>query len=99
MAAFLGAELRRGIEIITRVLTDFGDAAAKADLIITGEEGRLDGQERTGKVDSGPVPAHCEGKKVVALCGKLSATPQQIETIGLAAAHCINREERPWQKC
>ena len=32
---------------------------------------------------------------VIALCGKLSATPEQIETIGLKAAYCINPEERP----
>ena len=36
-----------------------------------------------------------KGKKVVALCGKLSATSQQIKTIGLAEAYSINREERP----
>jgi glycerate kinase len=32
---------------------------------------------------------------VIALAGKLSATPDQIQAIGLKAAYCINREERP----
>jgi glycerate kinase len=32
---------------------------------------------------------------VIALCGKLSATPAQIEMIGLKTAYCINSEERP----
>jgi glycerate kinase len=32
---------------------------------------------------------------VIALAGKLSATPEQIRTIGLKAAYSINREERP----
>ena len=31
----------------------------------------------------------------VALCGKLSATPDQIKEIGLKAAYCINAQERP----
>jgi len=90
--AFLGAELRRGIEIVLD-LTGFDQAAARADLIITGE-GHLDGQSAQGKLIQG-LCQRAKGKKVVALCGKLSATPQQIETIGLAAAHCINAEERP----
>jgi len=32
---------------------------------------------------------------VIALCGKLSATPDQVRTIGLKTAYCINAEERP----
>jgi glycerate kinase len=90
--AFLGAELRRGIEIVLD-LTGFDQAARQADLIITGE-GHLDGQSAQGKLIQG-LCQRAKGKKVIALCGKLSATPQQIETIGLAAAYCINREERP----
>jgi len=74
--AFLGAELRRGIEIVLDI-TGFDAAAARADLIITGE-GHLDGQT-----------------PVIALCGKLSASPEQIRSIGLTAAYSINKEERP----
>ena len=36
-----------------------------------------------------------QGTPVIALCGKLSATPDQIEAIGLKAAYSINREKRP----
>ena len=32
---------------------------------------------------------------VIALCGKLSATPEQIKTIGLKAAYSINSQQRP----
>ncbi|HKQ11280.1 MAG TPA: glycerate kinase [Rhizomicrobium sp.] len=90
--AFLGAQLRRGIEIVLD-MTGFDAAARNADLIITGE-GHLDGQSAQGKLIQG-LCGRSDGTPVIALCGKLSATPDQIKTIGLKAAHCINREERP----
>jgi len=90
--AFLGAQLRRGIEIVLD-LTGFDAAARGADLIITGE-GHLDGQSTQGKLIQG-LCARAKGKKVIALCGKLSATQEQIASIDLAAAYCINSEERP----
>ncbi|HKX35141.1 MAG TPA: glycerate kinase [Rhizorhapis sp.] len=90
--AFLGAQLRRGIEIVLD-MTGFDAAARDADLIITGE-GHLDGQSAQGKLIQG-LCGRSDGTPVIALCGKLSATPDQVKTIGLKAAHCINREERP----
>lgn len=90
--AFLGARLRRGIEIVLD-LTGFDAAARQADLIITGE-GHLDGQSAQGKLIQG-LCGRAQGTPVIALCGRLSATPEQVRTIGLKAAHCINREERP----
>jgi glycerate kinase len=90
--AFLGAELRRGIEIVLDI-TGFDAAAGAADLIITGE-GHLDGQSARGKLIQG-LCGRAQGTPVIALCGKLSATPQQVATIGLKAAYSINKEERP----
>jgi glycerate kinase len=90
--AFLGAELRRGIEIVLD-MTGFDAAAAKADLIITGE-GHLDGQSAQGKLIQG-LCGRAGKTPVIALCGKLSATPEQIKAIGLKAAWSINKEERP----
>ena len=90
--AFLGAQLRRGIEIVLD-MTGFDAAARDADLIIIGE-GHLDGQSARGKLIQG-LCGRSDGTPVIALCGKLSATPDQVKTIGLKAAHCINREERP----
>ena len=90
--AFMGARLRRGIEVVLD-LTWFDTAAAEADLIITGE-GHIDGQSAQGKLIQG-LCERANGKRVIALCGKLSATPEQIRTIGLEAAYSINREERP----
>jgi glycerate 2-kinase len=90
--AFLGAELRRGIEIVLDI-TGFDAAAARADLIITGE-GHLDGQSAQGKLIQG-LCGRAGKTPVIALCGKLSASPEQIRTIGLTAAYSINKEERP----
>ena len=82
--AFLGANLRRGIEMVLD-LTGFDAAAREADLIITGE-GHLDGQSAQGKLIQG-LCGRAKGTPVIALCGKLSATPEQIKAIGLAAAY------------
>ena len=90
--AFLGAELRRGIEIVLDI-TGFDAAAAAADFIITGE-GHLDGQSAQGKLIQG-LCGRAGKTPVIALCGKLSATPEQIKLIGLKAAYSINRQERP----
>ena len=89
---FLDARLRRGIEVVMD-LTGFDAAAAEADLIITGE-GHLDGQSAQGKLIQG-LCGRAKGKPVIALAGKLSATPDQIKAIGLKAAYSINRQERP----
>jgi glycerate kinase len=90
--AFFGATLRRGIEIVLD-MTGFDAAAKEADLIITGE-GHLDGQSAQGKLIQG-LCGRAGNTPVVALCGKLSATPDQIQTIGLKSAQCINAQERP----
>ncbi len=90
--AFLGAELRRGIEIVL-AMTGFDAAARAADLIITGE-GHLDGQSAQGKLIQG-LCGRAKNKPVIALCGKLSATPGEIKAIGLKAAYSINQDERP----
>jgi glycerate kinase len=89
---FMNATLRRGIEIVLD-MTGFDAAAKAADLIITGE-GHLDGQSAQGKLIQG-LCGRAQDKPVIALCGKLSATPEQVQEIGLKAAFSINREERP----
>jgi glycerate kinase len=90
--AFLNATLRRGIDMVLD-LVGFEAAAARADLIITGE-GHLDGQSAQGKLIQG-VCARAGKAPVVALAGKLSISPAQIKSIGLAAAYSINTRERP----
>jgi glycerate 2-kinase len=90
--AFLGAQLRRGIEIVLD-MTGFDAAARKADLIITGE-GHLDGQSAQGKLIQG-LCSRAQSVPVIALCGKLSASSEQVRAIGLKGAFSINKDERP----
>jgi glycerate kinase len=85
--AFMNGRLRRGVDMVMEMV-GFDDAAAKADLIITGE-GRIDGQSAQGKLISG-VCSHAGKTPVVALCGKLDASQAEIKAIGLKAAYVIN---------
>jgi len=70
LAAFLGAELRPGIEAVIEV-THLQERVKKADLIITGE-GRLDAQSRRGKTTAG-IAALAQGAHLscLAFCGSL----------------------------
>lgn len=83
---FLGATLKPGIEVMMG-LTGFEQQVQWADVIITGE-GRLDGQTSRGKLISG-IAAKARHKKVVAVCGDLSASPAEINAMGLLAAFSI----------
>ena len=65
--AFLGAELKSGIETVL-TLCGFDDLVKEADLVITGE-GRFDYQSLMGKVVGGVV-AHSGTTPVAVLCGK-----------------------------
>ncbi len=66
--AFLGGELRRGIDIVFDLLK-FSENAEKADIVITGE-GRLDFQSLSGKVISGVLErVKGRGKMIIAVCG------------------------------
>jgi glycerate kinase len=90
--AFLNAKLRRGIDMVME-LAGFEAAAKKADLIITGE-GKLDEQSMQGKLVQGVVSR--AGKiPVIALCGRLSLTPEQVKQMGLKAAYSINPVQKP----
>lgn len=90
--AFLHATLKRGIDVVLD-LVGFQQAARECDLIITGE-GRLDQQSGQGKLIQG-VCSRAVNTPVIALCGALSLTPEQVSAIGLKAAYSINRVERP----
>lgn len=81
--AFLGAELKKGIDILLDK-ADFDRKAAEADLIITGE-GRLDFQSINGKVISGiAVRAAKQKKKVIAICGSKGRGAEEIKKLGVA---------------
>lgn len=92
--AFLAGQLSRGVDTVLD-LVGFDAAVAACDLVITGE-GRLDGQSAQGKLVQGVAGrAARAGKRVVALCGALSADAQQLRAIGVEAAVCINPAPAP----
>lgn len=81
--AFLGAELKKGIDILLDA-ADFNEKAAEADLIITGE-GRLDFQSVNGKVISGVAArAAKQNKKVIAICGSRGDGAERIRELGVS---------------
>jgi glycerate kinase len=90
--AFMNATLKRGIDMVLDLVC-FEDVAREADLIITGE-GRLDDQSGQGKLIQG-VCRRAGKVPVIALCGTLSITLEQVRAIGLKAAFSINEVERP----
>ena len=71
--AFLGAELRRGTDVIFQAV-GFRGAAAHADLLITGE-GSIDDQTLHGKVVAGVVAT---GRPTVAVCGRSSLSAGEL---------------------
>ncbi|MEO1518406.1 MAG: glycerate kinase [Bacteroidota bacterium] len=92
--AFLNAELRSGIEVVM-AQSRFDEALAWADVVLTGE-GRIDGQSLRGKLIHGICQRAVQHRvPVVALCGRLDATDEQIRLIGLQAAHAISPRSLP----
>lgn len=86
---FLKAQLHRGIDVIMD-LTRFDAALTATDLVICGE-GHLDAQTLRGKLIHGICQrARRFNIPVIALCGRISASREQIEAIGLRDAICIN---------
>lgn len=90
--AFLNASLQRGVETILD-LTAFERALEAADLVITGE-GKLDSQTLQGKLLAGVCArATARNIPVIALAGEIAATEQQLQSLGLQAAYCINSSQ------
>lgn len=90
--AFLGGRLRPGIEAVMDY-TGFEEQLEGVRLVFTGE-GKVDAQTLHGKLIYGITRrAKAAGVPVVALCGALLASPEDIEAIGLKAAFSI--QNRP----
>lgn len=86
--AFLNAQIVKGIELVLE-FSRAEDHIKQADLVITGE-GKIDEQTLQGKVVAG-IGQLCQkhNKKVVALCGALLTSPQELNQIGINAAFSI----------
>jgi glycerate kinase len=86
--AFLGAELRTGIELVLD-LVGFDRAVAGADLVITGE-GKLDAQSLRGKAPVGVArAAGAHGVPVVALAGAVEVADRELRAAGFEEAHAL----------
>lgn len=86
--AFCGAELRRGIEIVTDAL-HLAEHVADADLVITGE-GRIDSQTVHGKVPVGVAKvAKGYNKPVIGIAGSLTADVGIVHEHGLDAVFSV----------
>lgn len=88
--ALLGAELRRGIEVVLDVV-GFDALLTDADLVITGE-GRIDAQSTHGKVVGGVARrAHARGVPVFAIVGDVGDDAYGAYDAGVSAIFSINR--------
>lgn len=92
--AFLGAELKSGIETILDVV-GFNDVITGSDLVITGE-GRIDSQSIHGKVISGIAKrTAAKGIPLLALVGGIHPSAAGAYDLGVTAMFSINREPEP----
>jgi len=90
LAAFVGARLRRGVDLVMEQI-GLREKMAGADLVITGE-GRTDGQSAAGKVCAGvgALAARC-GIPCVVLSGTLEPPLDALFAEGVTAAFSICR--------
>jgi glycerate kinase len=91
---FLNATLHSGITQMME-MTRFEDEVKTADIIITGE-GKIDNQTASGKLIKGIANMAAKyHKPVIALCGRLSATPEDVQNLGLKEVFPISKVEEP----
>ena len=100
VVAFLGGELRPGIEAVLK-LVNFDKLLAGCDLVITGE-GRLDSQSIRGKVISGVAKhARHQNVPVIAIVGSVDPAVEELcddSALGLGAVFSINRQAIDFEK-
>ncbi|MEW6398951.1 MAG: glycerate kinase [Bacillota bacterium] len=88
LAAALGAPLLPGARLVIQY-SGLEELLPDADLVVTGE-GRMDSQTRRGKAPATVAAAAGRaGVPVVAVCGSLAASPEQLAEMGIAAALSI----------
>ncbi|MGW0063387.1 glycerate kinase [Streptosporangium sandarakinum] len=96
--AFLGADLRPGIEYLLDLLR-FHDRLPGARLVITGE-GALDEQTLRGKAPAGvAVAAAKAGVPVVAVCGRRTLDDEELAAAGISAAYALTDLEPDPEVC
>lgn len=96
--AFLGAELKSGIETVLDAV-DFDSLLDGADLVITGE-GRIDSQSVHGKVISGIANrTRSHGVPLVAVVGCIDDSAAEAYPLGVNAIFTTNRRGLPYVDC
>lgn len=89
LAAFTGAQLRPGIDLVFEAYGDMEALARTADMIISGE-GSVDGQTLHGKVIAGVAAlAKRHGKPLVVLAGRIKETTAPLYAAGVTAVFPI----------
>ena len=97
VVAFLGGELKPGIEAVLDVL-DFDSIAADADLVITGE-GKLDSQSFQGKVIDGVSKrTRRMGVPLIAVVGMDDGSSGDPAEHGISAVFTTNRASLPFEQ-
>ncbi len=88
LLAFLGADLRPGVEIVSEVV-GLAERLVGADLLITGE-GRIDGQTVRGKAPLGVARlGQRQGVPVIALAGSLGVDASLVHGCGIDAVFSV----------
>ena len=95
MAAFFWSRLQPGIETVLDTV-HFAEAAADADMVLTGE-GKLDTQSLRGKVVCG-VAKRVGDTPVVAIVGDVGDGIEAVYDMGVKAVFSINRVAVPYEK-
>jgi glycerate kinase len=94
----LQAVSESGIDVVLD-LVGFEDQLEGARLVVTGE-GRLDEQTLSGKAPAGVAEAAgAAGVPVVAVCGRLDLSPEQLRSAGFAAAYALTDLEPDLAAC
>ncbi|HEY9523084.1 MAG TPA: glycerate kinase, partial [Thermopolyspora sp.] len=96
--AFLGAEIRPGIEYLLDLL-GFDEHIEGAALVITGE-GSLDAQSLRGKAPVGVAAAAARhGVPVIAVCGRRTLTDADLASAGIRSAYALTDLEPDLRVC
>ena len=97
MAAFCGARLRMGIDVVLDTL-GFDKRLPSAGLVFTGE-GKIDFQSLRGKVVSGVCGrAKRAGVPVIAVVGQIGPGFEPMYDQGLSAVFSVNRAAQPFSE-
>jgi glycerate kinase len=94
LAALLGAELVRGVDLIIEE-TRLADHVAGSDVVVTGE-GRLDAQTAMGKAPIGVARlAKAHGARTIALAGCIGDGAEALNAAGIDAFFPVLRKVVP----